>query len=124
MLERPFYQTTIAFLSVLALVGGAVFLAVGNKQPGIKIVPAPTPTAAIAGESAAATRIPGLVNINTATAEEMASGLPGIGPVLSERIVAYREEHGAFVRSDQLMDVTGIGQTTFERLRDLVTVAD
>jgi competence protein ComEA len=62
-----------------------------------------------------------LVNLNSATAEELET-LPGIGEVLAATIVQYREEHGPFTSVDQLVDVSGIGEVTLEELRDLVTV--
>lgn len=62
----------------------------------------------------------GVVNINTATAEQIAF-LPGIGPKTAERIVAFREEKGAFKKPTDLMQVKGIGDKTFERLSPYVT---
>lgn len=62
-----------------------------------------------------------LVNVNTATAPDLET-LPGIGPVLAEAIVAYRDEHGPFTSVDQLEDVSGIGPVTLGEIRDLVTV--
>jgi competence protein ComEA len=50
----------------------------------------------------------GLVNVNTATLEQLES-LPGIGPALGQRIVDYREEHGPFHTVDDLLNVSGIG---------------
>ncbi len=64
-----------------------------------------------------------LVNINEATAAELEE-LPGIGPTLAQKIVDYREEHGDFARVEEIMDVPGIGQATFERIRDLITVEE
>ena len=59
----------------------------------------------------------------TSTAADAAAldGLPGIGPVLADRIVAHRED-GPFTTVDELADVAGIGPTLLERLRDLVRV--
>lgn len=71
---------------------------------------------AAAGEQASS-----LVNLNTATAGELES-LPGIGPALAERIVAFREEVGGFRTIDDLLDVSGIGEKTLDGFRDLVTV--
>ena len=74
------------------------------------------------GEGTAA--VPGattLVNVNTATAEQLET-LPGIGEVLAATILQYREEHGPFTSIDQLLDVSGIGEVTLEELRDLVTI--
>lgn len=62
-----------------------------------------------------------LVNVNTATPTEL-EALPGIGPVLAEAIVSYRDEHGPFASVDQLEDVSGIGPVTLGEIRDLVTV--
>jgi competence protein ComEA len=73
---------------------------------------------AVPGASGAAG---GLVNINTASATEL-EALPGIGEVLAATIVAYREEHGPFASVDQLEDVSGIGPSTLEEIRDLVAV--
>ena len=75
------------------------------------------PTATAPGAEAASA----LVNINTASAEELDT-LPGIGEVLAAAILQYREEHGPFTSVDQLVDVSGIGEVTLEELRDLVTI--
>jgi competence protein ComEA len=63
----------------------------------------------------------GLINLNTATAEQL-DALPGIGPVLAQRIVDWRTEHGRFVSVDQLRQVSGIGEAKFADIRGLVTV--
>ncbi len=62
----------------------------------------------------------GLVDLNAATAADL-DALPGIGPVLADRIVAHREER-PFTTVDELADVAGIGPTLLERLRALVRV--
>ncbi len=64
-----------------------------------------------------------MVNLNTASAEELTS-LPGIGEVLAARIVAYREEHGPFQTLDDLMQVSGIGSKVVEEIRDRATLKD
>ena len=61
------------------------------------------------------------VNINTAD-EELLQTLPGIGPALASRIVAYREENGGFQYLYELTNVKGIGSSTFEALQDLITL--
>jgi competence protein ComEA len=63
----------------------------------------------------------GKVDLNTATAAEL-DGLPGIGPVLAERIVAHRTAQGPFTAVDQLDDVPGIGPAIAAELAGLVTV--
>ena len=61
------------------------------------------------------------IDLNAATSVELET-LPGVGPRTAERILEYRREHGRFERIEDLMDVRGIGERTFLRLRPLVTV--
>jgi competence protein ComEA len=60
------------------------------------------------------------VNINTATAEQLAETLAGIGRAKAEAIVAYREENGPFRHADELVNVRGIGLATLDRNRDRI----
>jgi competence protein ComEA len=62
-----------------------------------------------------------LVNINTATLEELDT-LIGIGPVKAQAIIDYRVEHGGFKTIDELLEVKGIGEKTLEKLKDKVTL--
>lgn len=62
-----------------------------------------------------------VVNINTASSERLQE-LPGIGPVLAQRIIEYRERRGDFSSVEQLLDVSGIGDVTLKGLRDRATV--
>ena len=62
----------------------------------------------------------GKVNINTADAEKLMT-IPGIGPSKASAIIQYREEHGPFNSADAIMEVSGIGQKTFERLESFIT---
>ena len=61
------------------------------------------------------------VNLNQANADEL-QALPGVGPALAERIVAYREMQGPFETLDQLAEVKGIGTKSLERIRGRVTL--
>lgn len=67
------------------------------------------------------TRSSGLVNINTATVEELCT-LPGIGPITAQRIVEFRNERGRFSAVDELEQVKGIGPKKLAKLRSLVTL--
>ncbi len=62
-----------------------------------------------------------VLSLNTSTASELET-LPGVGPVLAARIVAYREEHGPFDAVEDLLSITGIGERMLATLRDLVAV--
>jgi len=72
-----------------------------------------TPIFSIAG--------PVQVNLNTATAEQLET-LPGIGPDLAQRILAYRTGNGPFKTIEGLLNVKGIGEGKLEKLRDQITV--
>lgn len=61
------------------------------------------------------------LDLNLADAQELAS-LPGIGEVLSGRIVAYRQEHGAFTDPAQLLEIKGITDRIYQRILPLITV--
>jgi competence protein ComEA len=65
----------------------------------------------------------GALNLNTADAETL-QVLPGIGPALAERIVAYRWEHGPFQTVEDLLRVPGIGPKRWERIRHAIRVAE
>lgn len=62
-----------------------------------------------------------LININTASQAELES-LPGIGPVLARRIIEFRQTHGPFNSIEELKKVPGIGEATFSRIKDYITV--
>jgi competence protein ComEA len=61
----------------------------------------------------------GVVHLNTATLEEL-DALPGVGPVTAQKIIEYREQHGAIASVDELDAIAGIGPSRLEQLRELV----
>jgi competence protein ComEA len=61
------------------------------------------------------------VNINTATSSEL-EGLPGVGPKLAQRIIDYREKNGGFKKLEDLMNVQGIGEKNFLKLKSKLSV--
>ena len=101
----------------VALVNLAAPVADGTQV----VVPSRAPPAVATGGagSAGGNGSSGPVHLNTATAEEL-DALPGIGPVTAEKIVAYRQEHGAFASVDELDAVPGIGPARLEELRSQV----
>lgn len=62
-----------------------------------------------------------LININTATTFELET-LPGIGPTLAQRIVEHRDQNGPFLSTEDIINVSGVGPGTYERIKDLITV--
>lgn len=64
----------------------------------------------------------GKVNINTATVEELDEKLTGVGPAIAKRIVDYRNSVGKFNSIEEIMNVSGIGEKTFEKFKDLICV--
>jgi competence protein ComEA len=63
----------------------------------------------------------GTVNINTASADEL-QRLPGIGPAMAERILAYRLQNHGFKRVEDLLEISGIGEKKFAKLQAFVRV--
>ncbi|MDA0563991.1 ComEA family DNA-binding protein [Streptomonospora sp. S1-112] len=87
--------------------------------PGASAAPAPGAGGAPGGVPGAAT---GPIDLNTATADQLQQ-LPGVGPVLAERIIAFRTQNGGFTAVEQLQDVSGIGEKRYAELSPLVQVA-
>jgi competence protein ComEA len=83
------------------------------------IVPAVGQSVPASG-AAGGTTLPGKVNINTAD-EPTLETLPRVGPAMAARILAWRTANGRFTAVEDLMSVSGIGEKTFEGLKDLVT---
>lgn len=67
------------------------------------------------------TASPGLINLNTATLEELDS-LPGIGPATAKLILDYREQYGGFAAIEEIQNVKRIGEKTFLKLKDKICV--
>ena len=70
---------------------------------------------------ASSAKVTNVINVNSAGASELES-LPRIGPVLAQRILDYRSEHGSFKRVEDLLRVKGIGDKTLERLRPYIVI--
>jgi competence protein ComEA len=82
--------------------------------------PAQAGPASVKNTEAAA---PVIININTANKEKLMT-LPGIGEATADAILEYREIHGAFAEPEELLEVSGIGEAKFNKLKELVTVGE
>ena|SRR5438067_1651796 len=103
-------------LNLAALLTDAEQVLVPKRGAGGVVVPGAS------SPGSTTTGVPGAkINVNTATEPELET-LPGVGPVLAQRIIDYRTQHGPFATVDALDDVSGIGPATLADLRDLVTV--
>lgn len=100
---------TVLFTCALALF--ATTAAATAQQAGDRPGPAKASGAATVGA----------VNLNTATAAQLES-LPGIGARTAERIIEYRQKNGPFKKIEELMNVKGIGEKSFLKLKDRLTV--
>ena len=123
--ERAGGATTHADLSAINLARPLVDgEQVRVPKPGEAVAP-PGPTGPVgAGSGGAASSAgggSGLVNLNTASQAELEE-LPGVGPVLAQRILDWRAQHGRFTTVDELGEVSGVGEKTFAQLQPKVTV--
>ena len=106
-----------ALLMLLAVIAIAIPAAAQSTSQ----VKSAKPAAASAAKPAATATAP--VNLNTATQAQLES-LPGVGAKVAERILDYREKNGKFKKVEDLMNVQGIGEKSFLKLKPLLTVAE
>ena len=98
--------------SALALVALLAALAVpAIAQQAATAQPAPAPAA----------KAEAVINLNTATAADLES-LPGIGKATAQRILEYRQKSGGFKKIEELMNVKGIGEKSFLKIKNRLTV--
>jgi comEA protein len=132
--------TAVLVLSTIFLVGSAIkiWLPAVATRPSLPVFSyaaldsqflalsrAPRDTASAPHRSAArkstTTLVQQSIELNSATVDELQK-LPGIGPAIAQRIVAYREEHGDFSEPGDVSNVRGIGPRTLERIRAYLVV--
>ena len=101
-------RLVVAALAAVVVMGAGEMMRVEGRaavQDTKATVPAPAP-----------------LNLNVATAADLQK-LPGIGPALATRILDYRQKSGGFKKIEELMNVQGIGEQSFLKLKSLITVA-
>jgi competence protein ComEA len=106
---RPFSATLASFVIAMLLAASPALAAAGQQEkPAGSRNPAAAPAAP--------------VNLNTATQAQLET-LPGIGAATAKRILEYRQKSGGFKKIEELMNVKGIGEKSFLKLKPHVTVA-
>lgn len=115
---QPLVLLTFVFVAfILGLFAGRNL----NRTPvQIRSLPSATAAATDLPAETAPTQ-PKIIDLNSATAEQLQT-LPGIGPVIASRIIAYREYEGPFRTVGELVNVNGIGEKTLEEIWDFVTI--
>jgi competence protein ComEA len=105
-------DTDLSLVNLARKVSDGELIAIGIASPG-----------GVPGDGSAPTGATGAgkVNLNTATLAEL-DALPGVGPVLAQRILDHRQRHGGFRSVSELGQVDGIGDARYQELKDLVTV--
>lgn len=98
-------MTRILMAAIAAIALSAPPLSAQSKAP------APKPTATATAP----------VNLNTATVDQLAT-IPGVGPKMAERIIDYRQKNGGFKKVEDLMNVSGVGEKSFLKMKPLITV--
>lgn len=107
-----FVGLTLGFFLGRNPAAGSVTVETAQRQQTVSTAPLPEPTAKAAASA---------VDINTADMQTL-STLPGIGEVLAQRIVDYRQTHGRFTAVEQLTNVEGIGEGKMEAILELITI--
>ncbi len=103
----------------VSLTGIATFTDTSSASSGEAYIPRSPVSSAVSSGVPAVT---GKININTATAQRLSDGLDGIGEVMAKRIVEYREKNGKFKTIAELKNVPGIGDKTFAKFQNSITV--
>ena len=110
-------RLSLILIAALSFASAAPLMAEGADRAQRSSKPAAIPVAK--PPVAASTAV---INLNTATSAQIAT-LPGIGPKTADLIVQYRTKNGAFKKIEEIMNVRGIGEKSFLKLKSRITVA-
>jgi competence protein ComEA len=105
MLRRHFFAAVVVIASAMAMSPITSYAQGAARQSSKKAQAAPAAP----------------VNLNSATTTELQT-LPGVGPALASRIIEYRQKNGGFKKIEDVMNVKGIGEKAFLKLKPLLTV--
>jgi len=108
-------HTLTSVLALALVMAGS--LTMSAQMQGAQAPPAPKKPQAATAQTMAAP-----LNLNTATETQLET-LPGIGPAVAARILEYRQKNGGFKKIEELMNVKGIGEKSFLKIKALITVA-
>lgn len=123
----------VLLMLTLTFAGFCVGLFIGKQREpaSVTIYTTKTPTATVSESTATpesppestqgAAYVDGLLDINLASIEDLTT-LPGIGPVLAQRIVDYREQNGRFSSVEELRNISGIGEKRLSAILEYITV--
>ena len=119
------YWRAVSFLVALILIGSG-FWGLRRFNPALflgkpDLIVVPNEELPAQKKQQSVDNKPALLNINTASTEELES-LSGIGPQMAQRIIQYREEHGNFTSVEALTKVRGLGEKTLEKLKPFIGV--
>ena len=112
---KTFKNIAVAVFCTAAFAGNMVWQGRNTDSPAGNVVFYDVPAASEISDTQ-------LIDINKAGEEELML-LPGIGEVRAKAIIEYRELYGGFVAPEELTEVRGIGSTTYENIKDLITIS-
>lgn len=107
-------DTSLVNLAAVLYDGTKLYIPKKNEQATVIQTSGSSGPASVPGE-------PGLINLNTADSTELQK-LSGVGPATAEKILTYRREYGGFNKIEDLMNVSGIGEKTFAKLKSQICV--
>jgi competence protein ComEA len=109
-------------INLAAFIEDGQYLAIPYQNVELIYASPQAPTSLPTTSRSAIIDIDGPININTANQEELET-LPGVGPVIAQRIIEYRQINGSFQTIEDIQKVQGIGPKTFEKMQEMITVS-